>query len=314
MIKKYVVDFMEGEMVSTPLLISNVNKGVTSNGAPYLSITFSDKTGTIEGKLWDVKEEQIAICKAGSVILVDCDIFKYKNNLQAKVHSVKELKEGEYHLEDFLGSSEVPLDTMRAEIMKTIGEIRNPILHEVVLKAVSDAGENFFTYPAASKNHHNYVGGLAEHVYGMLQVAKALCNIYPMLNKDLLLSGVIVHDIGKLQELSGNLVTEYTTSGKLLGHISIMQAQLLEIATELGYENTEEITLLRHLVLSHHGEYEYGSPVLPLTPEAEALNYIDNIDARMNMLKKALSQVKPGEFTSRIFSLDNRSFYKNNLK
>ncbi len=314
MIKKYIADFLEGELISTPLLISNVNKGVTSNGAPYLSITFTDKTGSIEGKLWDVKEEQIAVCKNGSVVLVDCDIFKYKNNLQAKVHRVSTLSEGEYRLEDFLVSSEIPNATLKKGIFDTIGEIHNPILHEIVLKAVTDAGEDFFNYPAASKNHHNYVGGLAEHVYGMLQVGKALCEIYPMLNRDLLLSGIIVHDIGKLEELSGNLVTEYTNSGKLLGHISIMQARLLQIATELKLEETEEVLLLRHMILSHHGEYEYGSPVLPMTPEAEVLNFIDNIDARMNMLNRAMKEVKPGEFTSRIYSLDSRSFYKNKLK
>ena len=165
-------------------------------------------------------------------------------------------------------------------------------------------------YPAAARIHHNFIGGLATHTAGMLKVALALCNIYPSVNRDYLIAGVLLHDLGKIEELTSPVVTEYTTAGKLLGHISIMDARLLQIGKDLGLEDSEELLLLRHMILSHHGQYEYGSPVRPETLEAELLNLIDNIDARVNTIDKALSETKEGEFTQKIFALDNRVFYK----
>ena len=147
----------------------------------------------------------------------------------------------------------------------------------------------------------------------MLKLANDMCDLYPMLNRDLLISGVVLHDVGKCIELSGPVITEYTLSGKLLGHISIMQAIVSEVAKENEIEG-EEVLLVRHMILSHHGEYEFGSPVLPLIPEAEMLHYIDNIDARMNSLQKALETIEEGEFTPRIFAMENRSFYKSTIK
>ena len=131
--------------------------------------------------------------------------------------------------------------------------------------------QDFFVYPAAMRNHHDFVGGLATHVLGMLQMGESVCRQYENLHRDLLLAGILLHDVGKLVELSGAIVTEYTMQGKLLGHISIMQAEIDQIATEIGVAESEEAILLRHMVLSHHGVYEYGSPVLPMIPEAEVL-------------------------------------------
>ena len=144
----------------------------------------------------------------------------------------------------------------------------------------------------------------------MIKVAIALCSIYPSINRDYLLAGVILHDLGKIEELTSPVVTEYTTQGKLLGHISIMDARLLEIGKQLNLEDSEELLILRHMVLSHHGQQEFGSPVRPETIEAEMPNLIDNIDARINIIEKALSEIKEGEFTQKIFALDNRTFYK----
>ena len=130
------------------------------------------------------------------------------------------------------------------------------------------------------------------------------------LDKDYLIAGVIIHDLGKIEELSSPVVTEYTKAGKLLGHISIIDARLLQVGKDLGLEDSEELLLLRHMALSHHGQMEYGSPVRPETLEAEMLNLVDNIDARINTIDKALSEIKEGEFTPKIFALENRVFYK----
>ena len=169
--------------------------------------------------------------------------------------------------------------------------------------------EAFLVYPAATKNHHDYVSGLLDHVVSMLRLGKAIAELYPSLNKDLLYAGIILHDVGKVVELSGPVGTVYTPAGNLLGHITIMVNEIAMAAKELGIEG-EEVVLLQHMVLSHHGKEEWGSPKRPMLKEAEILHYIDNIDAKMNMLNRALSKAEPGEFTERLFPLDNRQFYK----
>lgn len=312
--KKFIKDFEEGENIVTPLLVANVVKGVTTSGAPYMSIVFNDKTGSIEGKLWDVKEEQIDIVTNGKVLSVNFDVIRYKGTLQIKVHTLQKLAETQYQIEDFVMTSSIPQEEMHKEINTTIDEIENKILKAIVTEVINEYEHDFYLYPAASRIHHDFIGGLAEHVIGMLRLGKSIAELYPLINRDLLLSGIIVHDIGKLFELSGTIATEYTTQGKLLGHISIMQAKIGEISDKMGYGESEEAILLRHMILSHHGEYEYGSPVLPMIVEAEILSMIDNIDARMNTLGKALKEIDPGDFTTRLFALENRSFYKPVLK
>ena len=168
---------------------------------------------------------------------------------------------------------------------------------------------SFCNYPAGTRNHHEYASGLLYHTVSMLKLAEVICDLYPSLNRSLLYGGVLLHDVGKVSELSGPIVPKYTTQGLLLGHISIIQAEIKKVSEKLAI--TSEIPmLLQHLVLSHHGEHEFGSPVLPMVKEAEILNYIDNIDCRMNMMDKALEGVEEGEFTPRQFALENRSFYK----
>ena len=195
------------------------------------------------------------------------------------------------------------------EIKKFIDQIDSLKLHQLVKTLFEENIEKLSYYPAASKNHHEYVSGLAYHTYGMLKVAESFCTLYPTLNKDLLYSGITLHDLGKTIELSGPVVPEYTLEGKLLGHISISNAMIKETANKLHIEG-EEVTLLQHMILAHHGKNEYGSPVLPQIKEAEILYLIDNIDARMAMMDKALETVEYGKFTKRVFSLENRALYK----
>ena len=144
----------------------------------------------------------------------------------------------------------------------------------------------------------------------MLRLAKAIADLYPVLNRDLLYAGVILHDIGKVVELSGPIATTYTVKGNLLGHITLMVSEIEEVARTLGVEETEEVMLMQHMVLSHHGKEEWGSPKRPMIQEAEMLHYIDNIDAKMQTLTRELEYVEPGEFTKRLFSLDQRAFYR----
>ncbi|MBR3251503.1 MAG: HD domain-containing protein [Erysipelotrichaceae bacterium] len=307
---KQVKDFTEGERVETNLLISSMLRGTTNSGSPYLTLVLQDCTKSIDAKLWDLKPELEKQLEVGKVYSFDLEIIKYKNNLQGKVLRVLPIPQADINMEEFVFKSPVAKDVLRANIQEGISLIDNENLARIVSACLNHYSSDVYEYPAAAKIHHNFIGGLATHTSGMIKLAIALCSIYPSLSRDYLLAGVIVHDLGKIEELTSPVVTEYSTIGKLLGHISIMDARLLEIGKELHLEDSEELMVLRHMVLSHHGQFEFGSPVRPETLEAEMLNLIDNIDARVNTIDKALSEIKEGEFTGKIFALDNRFFYK----
>jgi len=307
-------EFKEKQRIELPLLLGGMVSGVTASGAPYLSLTLQDDSGLIEGKVWDVKDEVKENCIVGRVVMVSADPILYRGVMQLKITGIKPLDQQEYKSEEFIQQSPIDVELLRDSLNQAIVGIKNPIIHQIVANAMDRYSSTFYDHPAASRNHHDCRGGLATHIKGMLDIGMAMCRLYPSLNQDLLVAGILLHDLGKMEELSGPVSTEYTTIGKLLGHISITQALVNQLALELGYQDSEEVILLRHMILSHHGEYEYGSPVLPLTREAEVLNYIDNMDARMNMLDKAFEGVNEGEFTPRIFALENRSFYRHQVK
>ena len=307
---KELYDGYKGELKA---MIISVNRGVTAKGAPYLSFVFQDKSGSIDAKYWNVSEELLHRFEPGMLVVMSGDVLCHQKQLQFRVQQMKELDETA-NVADYVKEGPVSQQELRENIQLYIDDITNTVMKQLVCGILQDHEKDLFEYPAATRNHHDFFSGLATHVLGMLQLAEQLCHLYPLLDKDLLYSGVILHDIGKTVELSGAIVSEYTTQGKLLGHISIMQAEVLAKAKELGVEDSEETMLLRHMILSHHGVYEYGSPVLPMVPEAEMLHMIDNIDARMNTLSKALEPVQDGGFTQRVFALENRSFYKSRYK
>lgn len=294
--------------INMPLLVTQVKSGVTNAGAPYLSITFRDNSGSIEGKLWDVKEKHNKIIKTGKVLNVKADVINYRNCLQLKVIDCNEPTE-EVDMQQFVLSGPYSKETLKEYIDEEINKINNSDIFRIVNSIYKQYEKEIYSSAAAAKNHHEYFGGLATHVYSMLHLSEMICINYPYLNKDLLTAGVLLHDIGKVIELKTGPVTEYTLEGKLLGHISISQTIIKETADKLNI-NSEVVTLLRHMVLAHHGQYEFGSPVLPMIIEAEALHFIDDMDAKMTMIEKELNAIGEKEFTARLFALDNRSFYK----
>ena len=212
-------------------------------------------------------------------------------------------------ISDFLESAPASQDEMTSKITQYIFEMNNPNIQRITRHLLKKYNSDFLVYPAATKNHHEFVSGLAYHVVSMLDLAKAITTLYPSLDRDLLYAGILLHDLGKVKELSGPISTTYTVEGNLLGHITIMVNEIAKAAEELGIQG-EEVMVLQHLVLSHHGKPEWGSAKPPMIKEAEILHYIDNLDAKMNMLDRTLRHVKPGEFSERVFALDNRSFYK----
>lgn len=307
---KQVKDFEEGDHLEINLLISSIAKGTTNSGAPYLSLTLQDCTKSIEAKMWDVKTEidkQLTVGKVYSFVL---EVIKYKNNLQCKVLKVMPISMNDINIDDFVFKSPISKDDLRNNIQEGINMIENQNIARIVSGMLNYYANAVYEYPAASKIHHNFIGGLATHVSGMLKLGAAIASIYPSVNRDYLIGGIIVHDLGKIEEFTSPIMTEYSISGKLLGHISIVDSRLLQIGKELNLEDSEELLLLRHMVLAHHGQYDYGSPMRPATLEAELLYMIDNIDAKVNILEKALDEIEEGEFTGKLFALDNRVFYK----
>lgn len=308
-----IKELQDGFKGTITVLVISVNKGITAKGAPYLSFMFQDKSGNIDAKYWNVSEDMLYRFSPGMIVEVTGDVLNHQKQLQFRVQKMKEA-EGEINVSDYVKEGPYSQKILKEQIIQYLDSIKNPIMHKIVSEILNDHKDAFYEYPAATRNHHDFYSGLATHVLGMLKLAQQLCQLYPMLDQDLLYSGVLLHDIGKTVELSGAIASEYTVEGKLIGHISIMQAEIMAKAKELHLDDSEEVMLLRHMVLSHHGVYEYGSPVLPMIPEAEMLYMIDNIDARMNTIQKAFEPVSEGEFTPRIFALENRSFYKSKYK
>ena len=303
-------EFEEHMKLQQPLLVKDVKNGTTSKGSPYLSLTLQDKTGTIDGKFWDVKENEQALIQAGKILKFSFEVLLYKDKLQLRMNHVEEISEDEYNLEDFVISSDHSEVERRSLTQSLIDSIQNDVYRKLVIGMLSYVGDKFFTFPAASKIHHGWKGGLSDHSLSMATLADELCKHYPQLDRDLLVSAALIHDVGKTAELSGPVTTEYTLEGKLEGHISLANAWLSEVSEKLGVQEREETVLMHHMILSHHGKMEYGSPVAPMIIEAEALYLIDNMDARLTSLKMALDAIKPGTRTSRMFQFENRQFYK----
>lgn len=303
-------EFEEHMKLQQPLLVKDVKNGTTSKGSPYLSLTLQDKTGTIDGKFWDVKENEQALIQAGKILKFSFEVLLYKDKLQLRMNHVEEISEDEYNLEDFVISSDHSEVERRSLTQSLIDSIQNDVYRKLVIGMLSYVGDKFFTFPAASKIHHGWKGGLSDHSLSMAILADELCKHYPQLDRDLLVSAALIHDVGKTAELSGPVTTEYTLEGKLEGHISLSNAWLSEVSEKLGVQEREETVLMHHMILSHHGKMEYGSPVAPMIIEAEALYLIDNMDARLTSLKMALDAIKPGTWTSRMFQFENRQFYK----
>ena len=211
-------EFKSGASINQPLLIVQVKEGVTNSGAPYLSITFRDNSGTIEGKLWDVKEAQSSIIKAAKVMQVRGDVISYRNALQLKVIDVTEVNSEDIDMQEFVLSGPYSTNQLRTGIDEAIKSIQNQEIYRIVAEIYRQYDEQIFSSAAAAKNHHEYYGGLATHIYSMLKLADMLCINYPYLNRDLLTAGVLLHDVGKVIELTNTAVAEYTLEGKLLGH------------------------------------------------------------------------------------------------
>lgn len=304
-------EYKVNDTIDLNVLIKQSDLRVAKNGKKFLSLVFEDSSGIISGKYWDAKEEDSKTFEIGKIVHLTGKKELYQNAPQVRISSMDPVDETSVDKSQFVKSAPMTKDAMEKEFNEIFFEITNPVWNRVVRNLIQNHEEAFFTHPAAKVNHHDFEGGLAYHTLSMVKLAKSIATQYPQVNKELLIAGTMIHDFGKTVELSGSIGTEYTVEGNLLGHIVIIDEEIVLIAKELGIkENDENLILLRHMVLSHHGLLEYGSPERPKLLEAEILHTIDELDASINMISKALDNTEKGHFSERVFGLDNRSFYK----
>ncbi|KMK75679.1 3'-5' exoribonuclease YhaM [Alkalihalobacillus pseudalcaliphilus] len=302
--------YQVGDKIDSYFLIKTATRGIASNGKPFLTLILGDHTGEIDAKLWGCSPEDEKTFISKSIVHLTGELGEYRGRNQLKLQSIRPTTAmDDVKVTDFVRSAPISPEDMLEQITQYIFEMKNSSIQRITRHLLKKHQSDFLESPAATKNHHEFHSGLAYHVVSMLHIAKSLAELYPSLDTDLLYSGVILHDLGKVRELSGPIDTVYTLEGNLLGHITIIVNEIDEAAKELSIEG-EEVLILKHLVLSHHGKGEWGSPKPPLIKEAEILHMIDNIDAKMNMLDRALERIQPGTFSERVMALDNRSFYK----
>ena len=306
---KMISEFNDLDRIEGQFIVGSVTRGVnTKNNTPYLSIELRDASGAIAAKKWEstVQDEEIFV--PGNVVLVTGETNRYKDSLQLKVVSASLVPLEEIAVEKFVKAPPIAKEELVNKFNKYVASIKNEDCQKLLNYMITKYGDKIFSYPAAVSIHHEYSSGLLMHSLTMADIASFLIPIYEA-NYDLLITGCLLHDLGKIIELEGPIVYHYSTEGKLLGHISIMCAEIRKAAEELKI-TSEVPLLLEHMVLSHHGQQEFGSPIMPLTKEALLLSLIDNLDSKMVVINKAIADVEPGNFSTKVFPLDNRSFYK----
>lgn len=289
------------------LLVRSAQVQTAKNGKPFLVLSLVDRTGGVQAKIWDWSGDPPA---AGSVFEVVGTGDEYNGHLQLRVHV---LKPADGDPADFVPAAPETPESMLAEISATVDELRDESLRKIVRQLLDWAlAANLAAAPAAKTMHHATRGGLLHHTVTMLRAAKALAEVYRFLDKDLLYAGVVAHDLAKLDEMqvdSLGLVSEYTRDGRLVGHI-VRGVVNVEKAAACTGADRERATLLQHLVLSHHGDAEFGSPVPPKCPEALVLSAIDRMDAKLFQMHDALRGTAPGEFSAPVWALDRIEIYK----
>lgn len=291
----------------------------TSTGSPYIHAVLADRTGQVPARIWQADEELYKALPQDGFVCISGRTEEYKGSIQIIIEAIRPAYTNEVSIDQLLPTTQNNIDNMFEELKELLRTIKNRTLLQLVGQVITDVKlmDAFKRAPAAIKTHHAYIGGLLEHTLHTVKLADLITQLYPELNRDLLLAGAFLHDIGKLQELAYDQLFKYTDSGQLLGHLFI-GARLIEEKAKLAEEKLGEkfpeelLTRLLHMILSHHGEYEFGSPKLPMTPEAIALHYIDNLDAKLNLAKTFIeksNQTDPeSNWTSYIKSLERPLF------
>ncbi len=294
----FINQIKEGQAVHDIFLVRDMSRAETRSGKPYLMLTLMDRTGEIAGRLWENADAFLDACEPGNLVQVSGGAQAFRGTLQLKIDNVLQLDKEDADIGLFLQGSKKNIDAMAMEIMDVAKSVRDPFCRKLLLKLYKD--NSFFVEfqraPAAKTMHHAYLGGLLEHTLAVAQLADMLADFYPALDRDLLLAGALLHDIGKTRELAfDSFPFSYTDRGRLVGHLVLGVEMIQETIKTIADFPEDLATRLQHLILSHHGRYEFGSPSLPMISEAFVLNFLDDLDAKLNFLGRLEGQTaEPG--------------------
>lgn len=301
--RTFVCDLADGDGFHDVLLVRDKQVRANRAGNRYLQFDLDDRSGTISARYWNATEAESSSFSVGDFLQVDGKAQLYQGQMQLIIHSFRKVDAAAINLIDFLPCTDRDLDQLENRLRELLGEIRDPLLSAIAQAYLVDDEfmARFRRAPAGIRNHHAYLGGLMEHVVGVMEVAARLTDLYPNLNHDLLRLGIFLHDSGKVRELTFERLFSYSDEGQLVGHLVQgveMLGEKATLAAEIAGAPIPDNVLfeIKHLILSHHGSYEFGSPKLPMTPEAVALWLLDNLDAKLYAFEQKIRDTAdPGE-------------------
>ena len=312
----YISELRTNQEFVSYFIVKTVAVKVGSNKKAYLDLLLADKTGEISAKKWDIADEELPglqKIKERSVIKVKALVTEWNGMKQLRVSRIRQTSaEDNIVMMDYIKAAPEDAEEMYGYIRGKAEAFCDIDLRNICLKLLDDNREKLMYYPAAQKNHHAEMAGLLYHVKRMLMMAERACEVYTNLNRELVMAGVILHDMEKINEIESNelgISTGYSFEGKMLGHLIQGVKTIDRLASQFGVSK-EKAVMLEHMILSHHYEPEFGSPKKPLFPEAEMLHYLDMIDAKMFDMQEAVEKTEPGHFSDRVWTLDNRTIYR----
>lgn len=310
MVKDLLLEASENASVDDNFMVKSVSKNIGTNGKPYLSIILQDVTGNLDAKKWEVSDSDLNIIVPGQIIGVQGVLLKYRGKPQLKISNVFQCSQSMIDRSKYTQTAPLSRELMIQEVRDFIDKIKDKDIKAVCEGVLKDNWESYITFPAAKTIHQAYETGLLFHSLSVCKIGYSIAKLYPdLFDMDYVIAGCLMHDIGKVQEFNGPVGTEYTRIGKLESHIQIGAMIVNRKCLEL-HISQEKTDLLTHIILSHHGVPEYGSPIVPKTPEAYLVHVADDTDAKCDVMRTALKGIKPGEFTPGIKAMDGNEFYK----
>ena len=294
----FIADLRDGQQANDLFLVSRKNYAETKAGKPYLALTLMDRSGEIEARVWNGAERLNRLTEVGMIVVVQSQVKLFRDQLQLNITSLQVQETDQVSLEDFMPTSRRSSGEMEAELTGLLESTADTHLDQLLKNIFhGDLLRQFLSAPAAKMMHHAYLGGLAEHTLSVTGLALKMCEQYPDLDRDLLLAGALLHDIGKIEEFDFSTVPfAYTDSGRLVGHLVLGSEMVRKQAQGIAGFPAGRLDHLIHLILSHHGRYEFGSPCLPMTMEAIVLHHLDDIDAKMNFIGRLSEQVDADKY------------------